>query len=69
MALRWRRILSPPLFILGNDKEIKTKCRYLFRILENLFSNITKYVQEKSRVYIDAEEKDKNIKWGIFIYR
>ena len=49
------------------EKEIKIKAdsRYLYRIIENLFSNITKYAQEKSRVYIDVEEKEKNIKISI----
>ena len=49
------------------EKEIKIKAdsRYLYRIIENLFSNITKYAQENSRVYIDVEEKDKNIKISI----
>ena len=44
---------------------IKADSRYLYRIIENLFSNITKYAQEKSRVYIDVEEKEKNIKISI----
>ena len=41
------------------EKEVKIKAdsRYLYRIIENLFSNITKYAQENSRVYIDVEEK------------
>ena len=34
---------------------IKADNRYLYRIIENLFSNITKYAQENSRVYIDIE--------------
>ncbi|MBR3614320.1 MAG: HAMP domain-containing histidine kinase [Clostridia bacterium] len=29
--------------------------RYMYRIVENLFSNISKYAQEKSRVYIDVK--------------
>ena len=34
---------------------IKADNRYVYRIIENLFSNITKYAQENSRVYIDIE--------------
>ncbi len=43
-------------------EEIKIKAdnRYLYRVIENLFSNITKYALENSRVYIDiTKEKDK----------
>ena len=49
------------------EKEVKIKAdsRYLYRVIENLFSNISKYAQEKSRVYIDVEEKDKKIKISI----
>lgn len=40
------------------EEEIKVKAdsRYLYRIIENLFSNITKYALEGSRVYIDVTE-------------
>ena len=41
------------------DIKIRADSRYLYRIIENLFSNITKYAQENSRVYIDIEEKEK----------
>ena len=34
---------------------IKADNRYVYRIIKNLFSNITKYAQENSRVYIDIE--------------
>ncbi len=34
--------------------------KYMYRIIENLFSNISKYAQEKSRVYIDVK-KNENI--------
>ena len=43
-----------------NDIKIKADSRYLYRIIENLFSNITKYAQESSRVYIDIVEKNRN---------
>ena len=42
------------------DIKIKADNRYLYRIIENLFSNITKYALESSRVYIDIVEKNKN---------
>ncbi len=40
---------------------IKADNRYLYRVIENVFSNVTKYALENSRVYIDMkkEEKDK----------
>ena len=43
-----------------NDIKIKADSRYLYRIIENLFSNITKYALEGSRVYIDVTENNKN---------
>ena len=43
-----------------NDNiKINADSRYLYRIIENLFSNITKYALEGSRVYIDIIEKEK----------
>ncbi len=41
------------------EKEIKIKAdsRYLYRVIENIFSNITKYALESSRVYIDVKEQ------------
>lgn len=33
---------------------IKADSRYMYRVIENLFENITKYALEKSRVYIDV---------------
>lgn len=33
--------------------------KYMFRIIENLFSNISKYAGENSRVYIDINKLDK----------
>ena len=42
------------------DIKIKADSRYLYRIIENLFSNITKYALESSRVYIDIVEKNKD---------
>ncbi len=45
---------------------IKADNRYIYRIIENLFSNITKYAQENSRVYIDIEKnKESKVKISI----
>lgn len=36
--------------------------RYMYRIIENLFSNISKYALENSRVYIDVKAKGNKVK-------
>lgn len=36
--------------------------KYMYRIVENLFSNISKYALENSRVYIDINKMQKNVK-------
>lgn len=38
-----------------NDIYINADSRYMYRIIENLFSNISKYALENSRVYIDIK--------------
>jgi len=48
-----------------SDVKIKADSRYMYRIIENLFSNITKYALENSRVYIDIEDTKKQIKISI----
>ena len=35
--------------------------RYMFRVIENLFSNISKYALENSRVYIDIQKVDDKV--------
>ncbi len=47
--------------ILSSNKDIYVNAdsRYMFRIIENLFSNITKYALEGSRVYIDVIKDEK----------
>lgn len=49
------------------EEEIKIKAdnRYLYRIIENLFSNITKYALDNSRVYIDIQKERNKIKVSI----
>lgn len=44
-------------------EEIKIKAdnRYMYRIIENLFSNITKYALDDSRVYIDMKRENSKI--------
>lgn len=36
--------------------------RYLYRVIENLFSNVSKYALEKSRVYIDVQRNKNKVK-------
>lgn len=45
------------------EEEIKIKAdnRYLYRVIENLFSNVTKYALEHSRVYIDMKKERNKI--------
>lgn len=45
------------------EEEIKIKAdnRYLYRIIENLFSNVTKYALDYSRVYIDMKKERNKI--------
>ena len=35
--------------------------RYMYRIIENIFSNISKYALENSRVYIDVKKANKQV--------
>ena len=35
--------------------------RYMYRIIENIFSNVSKYSMDNSRVYIDVIQKDKKV--------
>ena len=46
------------------DKEIFINAdnRYMYRIIENIFSNISKYALESSRVYIDINKNNKKVK-------
>ena len=44
---------------------IKADSRYLYRVIENLFSNITKYALEASRVYIDIETEENKVKISV----
>lgn len=39
-----------------NEINIMADSRYMYRVIENLFSNVSKYALENSRVYIDIKE-------------
>lgn len=43
------------------DIKIKADSRYLYRVIDNLFGNISKYALDSSRVYIDTAVKDNKI--------
>lgn len=49
------------------DEEVKIKAdnRYMYRVIENLFSNITKYSIDNSRVYISLTKQNDRIKLEI----
>ena len=44
------------------DTFIKADSRYLYRVIENMYSNIVKYSLPDSRVYVDIVVEDKKIK-------
>lgn len=45
-----------------NNVQVNADSRYMYRVIENLFSNISKYALESSRVYIDAKVIAKKVK-------
>ena len=45
----------------NNDSYIQADSRYLYRVLENMYSNIAKYAMEGTRVYIDVIEENNKI--------
>lgn len=44
-----------------NEIRIEADNRYMYRIIENLFSNISKYALENSRVYVDIKRAQKSV--------
>lgn len=48
-----------------NEIFILADSRYMYRIIENLFSNISKYALENSRVYIDIKINGDNVRIDI----
>ena len=49
----------------NEEVKIKADNRYMYRVIENLFSNITKYSIENSRVYISLTKQNDKIKLEI----
>lgn len=49
----------------NEEVKIKADNRYMYRIIENLFSNITKYSIDNSRVYISLTKQNDRIKLEI----
>lgn len=49
------------------EKEVYIQAdnRYMYRIIENIFSNVSKYSMENSRVYIDVLPKDKKVQIAV----
>lgn len=51
-----------------NEVDIMADSRYMYRIIENLFSNVSKYALENSRVYIDIKQsKEDNLANNVII--
>ena len=44
-----------------NVINIMADSRYMYRVIENLYSNISKYALENSRVYVDIKENEKDM--------
>ena len=44
------------------DILVEADSRYMYRLIENVFSNIAKYALEHSRVYIDMEKEEEKVK-------
>ena len=55
------RGLKPIVECNENEINIKADSRYMYRIIENLFSNISKYALENSRVYIDIKKTQEQV--------
>ena len=45
-----------------NEIYVMADSKYMYRVIENLFSNVAKYALENSRVYIDLKKIDKSVK-------
>ena len=41
---------------------IEADSRYMYRVIENIFSNVSKYALKGSRVYVDVSEKSNKVK-------
>ncbi len=51
--------------MLNEEIKIKADNRYLYRVIENIFSNVTKYALDNSRVYIDMTKEGNKIRISI----
>ena len=60
-----KKNLKIELSVPTDDVIIKADNRYMYRIIENLFSNITKYALENSRVYIELKRERGKVKLSI----
>ena len=57
--------LKIDLDVTNEDVKIQADNRYMYRIIDNLFSNISKYAMENTRVYINLQKTQKEIKLEI----
>ena len=57
--------LKIDLDVTKEDVRIQADNRYMYRIIDNLFSNISKYAMENTRVYINLQKTQKEIKLEI----
>ena len=46
---------------LKEDKKILADSRYIYRVVENIFSNVSKYALENSRVYVDIKQVENKV--------
>ena len=56
-----KRGLEAIIYYNENEININADSRYMYRIIENLFSNISKYALENSRVYVDIKKTQNNV--------
>ncbi len=52
-----KRHLKMEVQMLEKSVELQADSRYMYRVVENLFSNVSKYALEGSRVYIDLKQE------------
>lgn len=53
------------IYTMPEEANIMADSRYMFRVVENIFSNISKYALENSRVYIDVIANNNKVYIGI----
>ncbi len=57
--------LKIDLDVTNEDVKIEADNRYMYRIIDNLFSNISKYAMENTRVYINLQKTQREIRLEI----